>query len=331
MTARLPLLLSRGAWERVAADVTARHLPIDPVILSPDGRLSRSGRDTTIEQAGIRVAWFGPELFGIGQDEHFLSLVQQCEDLEWLQSGRAGLDHPVFAVLAGKGVRLTRSNGPAPAIAEYVLGAVLDRFQRGPERRQAQVDHRWQAYPFREVAGSRWVCVGFGEIGRHTARRARALGAYVTGVRRSAGDDPDADAMVAPDAMAAALGAADVVVLSVPLTAESENAYGATFFAAMADGATFVNVGRGPLVDEDALQQALAAGRPEHAILDVTRIEPLPSQAWHWDHPQVTLTAHTSGIGSGLLGRTDAIFIENLARFCAGDDLLLNVSAKDLA
>src|SRR5580704_11679889 len=97
--------------------------------------------------------------------------------LQWVQSAAAGFDHPIFAQLVNKGVRLSTSHGQAVGIADYVLAGVLDHFQRAPERRAAQAERVWRRLPFREVADSVWLIVGFGAIGQAVALRARAFGA----------------------------------------------------------------------------------------------------------------------------------------------------------
>lgn len=316
------MLFGRDAWERVRGRIQEAGLAVQPLLLEPDGSLA---------DGDFQAAWFSPELFALKQDEAFLAAVLGCPTVRWMQSGRSGFDHPAFAQLARRGVRLSRSTAPAPAIAEYVIASVFDRFQRGPERRLAQQAQEWRPLPFKEIAGSRWLCVGFGEIGREVGRRARALGAHVTGVRRSGGDSDCADLVVTPDRMGGALAAADVVVLSVPLTPDNDGSYGRDFFAGFRAGALFVNVGRGQLLDEPALRAALDSGRVGHCVLDVTRVEPLPRGEWQWTHPQVTLTAHTSGIGSGLIGRTDALLIENLGRYLSGGPLLHELNPENFA
>lgn len=325
----LAMLFGVDGWARVEARVRAVCPGIDPYLYGHDGVVMHDGEPLAAGAQLPDTAWFGPELFARGQDEDFLALMVAHPGLVWMQSGRAGFDHPAFRKLHEKGVRLSMSKAPAAAIGEYVLAAVFDHFQRGPERRAAQAEGRWQQLPFREVAGSRWLLVGFGEIGREVAVRARAMGAHVTGVRRSGGADAVADAMVTPDAMGEALAAADVVVLSVPLTAANDGAYGAAFLAGMKPGALFINVGRGQLLDEDALRAALDGGRPGHAVLDVTRVEPLPAGEWHWTHPRVTLTAHTSALGSGLMGRTYDLLVENIRRYVRDEPLLHELSERD--
>jgi phosphoglycerate dehydrogenase-like enzyme len=177
---------------------------------------------------------------------------------------------------------------------------------------------------------SRWLIIGFGAIGQETARRARAFGAHITGVRRSRGSHELADAMIGPEDVAAHLPRADVVVLSLPLSKQTENMIDAKFLGAMKADGVLVNVGRGGLVDEDALLKALDAGRPEFAILDVFRAEPLPEDSPFWKQPRVALSAHSSAIGRGLSARADELFLENLTRFAAGKPLLNETDPKDV-
>ena len=191
------MLFGRDAWERVRGRIQEAGLAVQPLLLEPDGSLA---------DGDFQAAWFSPELFALKQDEAFLAAVLGCPTVRWMQSGRSGFDHPAFAQLARRGVRLSRSTAPAPAIAEYVIASVFDRFQRGPERRLAQQAQEWRPLPFKEIAGSRWLCIGFGEIGilgnqgcgaHHHARRAEtALQAVafakrgLHGMQRAVGREP---------------------------------------------------------------------------------------------------------------------------------------------
>jgi len=207
---------------------------------------------------------------------------------------------------------------------------VLDHFQRGQERRDAQAKHDWARLPYREIGRMNWLIVGFGAIGQATAVRAHAFGAHVTGVRRTPGAHPAAQAMATPDQVKSLLPDADVVVLLVPLSPATTHMVDADFLAAMKPGSILVNIGRGDLVDEPALLAALGAGKPEHALLDVFHDEPLPADSPFWDHPRVTLTAHASSIGDGLGPRGEALFLDNLERYLTGQKLLNEADPKDV-
>jgi len=139
-------------------------------------------------------------------------------------------------------------------------------------------------------------------------------------VRRSGGSSPDAD-RIATEATLEELAAADVVLLSAPHTPETEGMANAAFFVAMKPDALFLNLGRGALVNEPDLIAALDAGRPGHATLDVVSVEPLPADHPLWAHPKVTITPHDSGVSDGNTHRTDALFLDNLARFLDGRPL----------
>ena len=172
---------------------------------------------------------------------------------------------------------------------------------------------------FREVASTRWVVFGFGEIGKSVAKRLRALGAHVTGVRRTPGPDDAADVIAHPSDILSLLPEADAVLLSCPITEDTRGIANGEFFAAMKQDSLLLNVGRGGLVDEAALLAGLDTGKPAHAALDVVSEEPLPAENPIWSHPQITLTAHTSAWTDGSLNRTDALFLRNLAAFLKGD------------
>lgn len=321
------LLIYEPSYRRLAGSISHE---VEPVLMNDAGETTLGGRPVTIEDAAVEAGWMNADLWAGGAGRDYARALLKSPGLRWVQSGAAGFDNPVFGKLIEKGAALTTSHGQAVGMAEYVLWGVLDHFQRGAERRAAQSHHAWNRLAFREITGSHWLVVGFGAIGRGVAQRARAFGARVTGIRRSQAPHPDADAIAPLSDLPRLLPHADVVMLSIPLTAESRHLVDAGFLAAMKDGSVLVNVGRGGLVDEAALLVALDAGKPEHALLDVFETEPLPAESPFWDHPRVMLTPHASGITSGQGTRNDALFLENLGRFVRGEPLLNVADPKDV-
>lgn len=322
------ILFYEPAYRRIEHRI-AKLSGVEPVMMARDGKISIGGDEVQAEDANVEVGWATSDLFGGPIREYMVALLKS-PSLRWLQSGAAGFDNPVFAQIIAKGARLTTNHSQSIGMAEYVLATVLDHFQRGPDRRKAQTAREWARLPYREVMGSRWLILGFGAIGQEVAKRARAFGARITGVRRRTGAHPLADSMLTPSQVMGALGDADVVVLSLPLGRDTENLVDAKFLSAMTPRSLLVNVGRGGLIDEAALLASLVKGVPEHAILDVFRSEPLPVDSPFWDHPRVTLTGHASAIGSGLLARTDTLFVENLGRYVRGEPLLNEADPADV-
>jgi phosphoglycerate dehydrogenase-like enzyme len=270
----------------------------------------------------LYAAWFTNDLLRLGPVREFMICCLKSASLKWLQSSAAGLDHPVFAMLADKGVKLSTSHASAIAIAEFVLSSVLDCFQPNPQRRAHQAAREWQRIPYRELHGTTWLIVGIGHIGSEVALRARAFGATVIGVRRTPRGDEPADRVITPGQVLDAVPAADIVLLAAPANKDSTHIVDATFLAAMKPRSLLINVGRGSLIDEPALLAALDRGIPEHAILDVFETEPLPAASPLWAHPRVRVSPHDSANSDGIAGRNDALFMENLTRVVSGQEPL---------
>ncbi len=218
----MQLLLTRVAAERfgervrtVDPDVTFLRMQDDGTILGPDGVVDR-------DDARPDVAWGTADLFADGHPlGPFFGLLAHSESVRWFQSPGAGTDHPVFALLAERGVRITTAHVNSIPIAEYVLRSVLDHLQGAGQWRAAQAAAEWRPHEFREVHGTTWLVVGLGSIGREVAVRARAFGATVLGSRRSPVGDEPVDELVPPDAVPAALARAEVVVVCVPATSQT--------------------------------------------------------------------------------------------------------------
>lgn len=264
---------------------------------------------------GTQDAYFSPAVMKIFQT------VFSAKQLDWFQSSAAGLEHPMLQALGKQADVYTSSHEQSDAIAEWVLWAGLDYFQRGPERREAQRANDWARLPFKELCETRWLIIGFGAIGQAAGRKLKALGAHVTGVRRSGGVSDHADEVITPDAVLDSLPNADAVLLCLPHTPETESFADAALFERLKPDCLFLNVGRGALVDEEALLAGLAEGQPAYAALDVLRVEPLPEDSPFWSHPKVTLTAHISALTDASMVRTDRLFLQNLHAFLNGGEM----------
>jgi phosphoglycerate dehydrogenase-like enzyme len=320
------LLLSSVAhdryWSRLARD------GVEPLTISGDGDLSLAdGSAVERDAASPEIAWGTSDLFLEGGPlRPFFGLLRRSDSLRWFQTAAAGYDGPVFAELAGRGVRISNSHANSIPIAEYVIRAVLDHFQGAPKWRDNQHSRLWTTHDFREVHGSTWLVIGLGGIGSAVAVRARAFGATVVGCRRSATGEEPVDTMVAPSDLPEVAGSADVVVVAAPANQATRHLVDAGFLSAMKAGSVLVNVARGSIVDEDALAAALDLGTPELAVLDVFAAEPLPGDHRLWTHPSVVVTPHNAALGLGRYGRQTDLFVENLDRYLAGKDLINDVT-----
>jgi phosphoglycerate dehydrogenase-like enzyme len=323
------LLMIEPAYRRVAAAQAPLNDRIEIAVVGDDGKITCNGEAFDTETAQPDWGWMSNDAFGGGSRELFVAMLKSNR-LTWVHTGAAGLDNPVWGQLVAKGALLTTGHGQAISIAEYVMGEVLSHFQKLPERRAQQAAHSWTRVPFREIAGTSWLVVGFGAIGQGVAERAKSFGAEIVGVRRSGGEHPAADRMAKLEDVVSLLPQADVVVLSVPLNDATRNMADAGFFAAMKPASVLVNVGRGGLVDEAALLAALEVGVPKFAILDVFQTEPLPPDSPFWAHPKVALNPHASAFGSGQIARNDALFLENLRRRLADEPMLYEADPRDL-
>lgn len=253
--------------------------------------------------------------------------------LRWVQLDTAGIDHLAGHPIWASGAQVTTIGGVSPVpLAEYVIMMVLGVSHRLPDLLEAQRQRdwpspaeRWRRFLPRQVAGSTIVIVGYGRIGREIGRLARALRMEVVGVNRSgapAGDDVE---VVPVSRLASVIGRGDWVVVVTPLTAQTRGLIGAEVLGQLKPGSVLIDVGRGGVVDEDALRRGLDAGRPATAVLDVFAREPLPPSDPLWTHPAVILTPHVSGFAPAYESEVLRLVADNLRRFQSGQPLLNHV------
>ncbi|HMO56299.1 MAG TPA: D-2-hydroxyacid dehydrogenase [Roseiflexaceae bacterium] len=261
--------------------------------------------------------------FGVPYD-----LLQRMPKLRWMQQWGAGADrllrHPAAAAMP---FTLTNASGVhAVPISEQILGYML-MFARGLHHAvRAQQRNEWwrpQRSEVFELAGKTLLLIGVGAIGEHTALVANALGMRVEGIRRDATQHvAGVAAMYGPEALAARLPQADMVVLTVPLIEETRNLIDAAALARMKPTSYLINIGRGGTIDETALAAALRSGQIAGAALDVFAEEPLPAASPLWVLDNLITTGHYAGNTQRYHERSTAIFFENLRRYRAGEPLI---------
>ncbi len=262
-------------------------------------------------------------------------LLARAPRLRWLHSRGAGVDALITRRLADSDVILTNSSGVHGVnIAEHLLSLMLAFARQLPLFVRAQDQREWAKPPVAqlfELSGQTLAVIGLGAIGQALAVRAAALGMQVVGVRRHAGGALPAGVARLVDAarLDDALQAADHVAITLPLTDETRGLFSRGRLHAIKRGAYLYNIGRGAIVDHDALLEALRSGHLGGAGLDVTDPEPLPAESPLWGEPNVLITAHTSGRTPASFDRYKAILVDNLHRFQRGD-ILLNVVDKHL-
>lgn len=268
----------------------------------------------------ITIAFFSNDVWP-ERAAPFFKVALGATNLQWFHSMSAGVDSPVFSTFLERGARLTTSSGAsAPPIAGTVMLYLLALSRNLPGWLRSQAAHEWSPAAVRELDGQRLVVVGYGPIGQEVVRLATAFRMDPVVVRRSSrGDEP---CQVRPlSELAESVRDAGAVVVALPLAPETRGIISADVIAAMPSDAVFVNVGRGELVDQPALTDALASGRLAGAGLDVFDPEPLPSDDALWDLPNVIISPHTSGSSDGTTARVAEIFLDNLGRFVRGDVL----------
>ncbi|KQR06655.1 MULTISPECIES: D-2-hydroxyacid dehydrogenase [Paenarthrobacter] len=248
--------------------------------------------------------------------------------LQWIHAMAAGAGGAVKASgLDTETLRkfhVTTSAGVhALPLAEFSAFGILNGFKRSAEMAQDQAARFWPELrtPTKLANGSKVVIAGLGEIGMETARIARALGMRVSGTKRNVEAIEGIDEVTNNDGLAGLLADADAVVNTLPGTPYTEKLFNKDIFSAMRPGTVFVNVGRGTVVDEDALLAALDNGQVGYACLDVFAVEPLPQDSPLWNHPKVLVSPHTSALSAAENRLIAERFRNNLRIFLDGGEL----------
>ncbi|MGH8638648.1 MAG: D-2-hydroxyacid dehydrogenase [Burkholderiales bacterium] len=297
-------------------------VPADPQARVPDDLLP-----------GIQVAFYTSDVYET-RPRSFFSAVRKAPNLRWLQTFNAGVDHPIFAELLGRGIRVTSAAGTsAVPIAQSAITGLLMLARGFPAWIKAQQAHTWLQFRGStgpaDLAGQTLCVLGMGSIGTEIARLGQALGLTVIGIRRSARTPADpVTEMHTPEALAGVLPRCNWLAIACPLTAETRRLIDGPMLARLPQGARVINVARGEIVDEPALIDALSNGHLAGAYLDVFEKEPLPPESPLWELPNVIVTPHNCGASSGNDARVLALFGTNLEHWLSGRALVNEVTAS---
>ena len=257
-----------------------------------------------------------------------------AKKLKWLHSTAAGVAQLMYPELRDSGILVTNPSGIfSVPMAEHTMGQLIALARNFPDSVRYQDNSHWgqqdlwdKPQHLTELNGQLLLIVGYGSIGRELARRAHAFDMRVWGVTRSGkGDASYAEKIVPVAQLDEALPEADYVVVAAPETAETAQLMNAARIARMKRRARLINVGRGSLLDEAALQHALECGALAGAALDVAATEPLPSDSPLWKAPNLFITPHTSGVSDRLWVRQADILVQLLERWFDGRELFNRV------
>ena len=273
-------------------------------------------------------------LFGLPGDsaQGLADVVRTNAGLRWVQAtaGGAGQQMQAAGLTDAELTRvlITSASGVhVGPLAEFALFGLL-AFTKGLPRLLADTQaRRWEHYPMTELADRTLLVVGLGSIGTEVARLAKAFGMHIIAINRTGRtDNSDIEVIRTSRFLGDLLPVAHAVVLTLPLTEQTRGMIDAQAISRMRTDAILINVGRGGVVDEDALIKALKGGQLAGAALDVFETEPLPPDSPLWRLPNVLISPHTAALSVHENERIVALFTENLRRYLRGDNLLNRVT-----
>jgi phosphoglycerate dehydrogenase-like enzyme len=292
-------------------------------------RRSYNGIENDLRDAEIVVSW------SLNAEQ-----MRSGAKLKWIHSTAAAIHQLLIPEIVNSNIILTNARSVhGPVVAEHVLSLMFALAKHLPSATRFQQQHQWGQDamthlqpPLRELRDGTLGLIGVGAIGSHVARVASAMGMRVVAVRANPDkgvdwlensiSDRSRNQVHGPDGLHQMLGESDFVVLSAPVTSKTTKVIDREALTKMKPDAYLINVGRGALVDEHALAEALRSKQIGGAALDVFEQEPLPSDSPLWDLENVIVTPHQGGLSHKLWERQYKLFSENLRRYQARESLL---------
>ena len=311
--------------ELIAATPGVEVFNAPELLPQPRYACDHTGRRRDLDQAGLRrwgeLLATAEVCFDFDWDQP-ARLPERAPKLRWIQATSAGIGGFMdrTGLSAGFITVTTAAGVHAVPLSEWVLTGVLHFVKDIPELQARQRAHRWERTAVGALAGRRAVVVGLGHVGRRVGEVLAALGVEVWGAGRagSSYDRPTLARVGSTTELAGMLPGCDVLVLCSPLTTETEGIIGRAELALLPEHAILVNIGRGHLVDEDAMIEALQAGRLGGAVLDVARVEPLPQDSPLWDLDNVLICPHSASTFATENSALVELFLDNLQRYRTG-------------
>ncbi|MEM1227405.1 MAG: D-2-hydroxyacid dehydrogenase [Planctomycetota bacterium] len=248
--------------------------------------------------------------------------------LRWIQSSAAGLDHCLVpGVIADDRIVVSSAAGLfAPQVAEQTFCLMMGLLRRIGLFERARPHREFVRLPTDDLRGKTVGIVGLGGNGREIARMLSPWDVQIVATDVYTVDRPDeVDQLRPADHLDWLCRVADIIVLTLPLNRSTHHVFSSAQFAAMKPGAYLINVARGPVVDEGALEAALADGKLAGVGVDVTEVEPLPTDSPLWDDDRVLITPHVGAQSARRVSDTTDLVCENLRRFFAGQTLINHV------
>ncbi len=262
-----------------------------------------------------------------------LTIRQYAPNIKWVQSLSVGLDALLHEEIRNNDIVITNTKGcTSVPIAEHTI-AMMAGLARGiPFMIRNQLNNRWAPSPITDLSGSTVGIIGYGEIGKQIAKRAKALDMFVIGCKKrpsKLSEDDPADKIVGLDHIDDVLLEADFLILALPSTPDTYQLINEEKLAKMKENSFLINIGRGNTIVEEELIQLLKEKKIAGAALDVFEVEPLPQEHPLWEIENVIISPHNAFFSPNTLDRYMEVFIENIQRFKQGKELI-NIVDKQL-
>lgn len=254
------------------------------------------------------------------------AIINEMPFLTWIHSITAGVDHMLCPeIVDNEEITLTNAKGIfSSSLAEYVMLSCLHFAKDVPRWMNNKTEKKWEKYTVTEIRNQTMGIVGYGNIGQACARLAKAFGMKVIGLRKNPSysvNDKNIDECVGMDQLDYLMQQSDYVVVCLALTEDTKHFIKKENLLQCKKSAVFINIGRGALVDEEALIEALSEGTIAAAALDVFTVEPLPESSRLWELPNVLISAHNADLLKDSRHKSVRFFTENCARFLAKEEV----------